>query len=814
MMTLTKLPVLLWTIGTLLGTSHLVQTESDCVKHNTSLIPRCHFDIDTDAIKSDKTIQNSVKFRPKKHELCLTEVMSFGPETLIEVTTSGGNLSDSGQVFAERIRTDGCTKDVVSLMTVENFDGCQRNILQNTSINLYLQTSVSIQLQAVSQRAKRENASLCTDSVKVYGSFTQCRWVEYETGENEVIRCNFECLAGCSCTLGDREVVSSCGGDGSRDKKTLIVYPIPAKILHLAHMGLTSLSSEAFRSLRGKEAIVKKLMLHHNKLTALPDGLFYGLRDMYSLNLSFNAISKLQPNVFEGLTNLVQLFMESNNISSLPDGVFNGLDNLEKLWLTNNQITHLQANVFLPMVNLVIIRLRNNIIQHISPGAMTGMQNVKNIDMSFNQIRSLDKGALSGLREITDLTLHNNNIERIDPGVFLDTPNLINLWIYGVDNTLIYVSHSSFKGLTNNSLVIVAKAATCCFVREAQCENKSPESAFLTCERLLPNGVLRVLMWILGLCAFLGNIAVLYWRYSRKVRENPVQSFLITNLSISDLLMGVYMLIIASSDVYFGNNFPPQADTWRNGFTCKFAGFVAMVSSEASVFFVTLISIDRLFRIKYTFSKFTMQERSSYVISSALWIIAISIGIVAIILSVKKPDLYQMSEVCIGLPLTRKNIHEPYKVQIGNRKRKVQKFIRSEPAMFFSMAIFLGLNLFCFLIVAICYLQIFITVKRSSKKAGGKSDKEVKLAIKMAVIIWTDFCCWVPIAILGILVQSGAVDISPVVYAWIVTFILPINSSVNPFLYTIATLTTERLRQRLSSIGETLTGMGLLRTSS
>ena len=105
--------------------------------------------------------------------------------------------------------------------------------------------------------------------------------------------------------------------------------------------------------------------------------------------------------------------------------------------------------------------------------------------------------------------------------------------------------------------------------------------------------------------------------------------------------------------------------------------------------------------------------------------------------------------------------------------------------MFFSLTIFLGLNFICFLIIAICYCWIFVAVKLSSKKAGRRQEREIeiKMASKMALIVGTDFCCWMPIIILGVLVQCNIVDIQPEVIPWITVFILPINSSVNPFLY-------------------------------
>lgn len=801
---------------------------------NTSAIEFCRYDptpelvgtpvrfgeeITTTTGNKRSTPPTSVTFRSTKQAFCRIQ-LKFGTDTWFDVRPVNGNISVSDYVFSQRYTggqrfTEGCggiNNNVTQVVTVDNHDGCLAR--GSGDVTLYLQTSVSIAFtesrvvkDSVGMNGtENSNITVCsTENANVHGNYSRCTLTNFDDGTKMyegVIRCGVTCLTDCSCVLGNKEIISECPLEGT-GFSTMLVYPQSVARLHLGNIGLTELGSESFRSV----PTVKKLFLNNNRLAILPVGVFTPLAEVHLLNLSLNSIRVLHPNLFDGLRSLKHLTLDENKIHVLSNGVFNGLGSLEKLDLTNNQITTLHRNVLLPLVNLEVIKLRHNRITEIMPGAMNGMVYMINIDIAFNYITHLSKGALKGLTRLEWLTLQNNNIIGIDPGVFEDTPHLQTLWIYGESNTLLALDDQSFTGLTNDTLVIVDQAATCCFVTEARCEARSPSAAFLTCERLLPEKVLRVAMWILGLCAFLGNILVLYWRYSRKVRENPVQSFLITNLSISDFLMGVYMLIIASADVYFGDNFPPRAAAWRNGFTCKFAGFLAMVSSEASVFFVTLISVDRLLRIKYTFSRFTLQERSSYVTTAILWLFAIAIGIVAIILSIFNSELYEMSEVCIGLPLTRQHVHRYEHVAIGKSKRKIMRLSDSKPGMFFSMAIFLGLNLLCFFIVAVCYLQIFITVMKSSRKSRSKSDKEVKLAIKMAVIVWTDFCCWVPVAILGILVQSGAVEISPVVYAWTVTFILPINSSVNPFLYTITTLTTESLRKRLSNIHSTFTSV-------
>lgn len=67
-------------------------------------------------------------------------------------------------------------------------------------------------------------------------------------------------------------------------------------------------------------------------------------------------------------------------------------------------------------------------------------------------------------------------------------------------------------------------------------------------------------------------------------------------------------------------------------------------------------------------------------------------------------------------------------------------------------------------------------------------NQDSTLAKRMMFIILTDFFCWFPVIIISILALTGNLyDPSKQVYAWIAVFVLPINSSINPLLYTFST---------------------------
>ena len=361
----------------------------------------------------------------------------------------------------------------------------------------------------------------------------------------------------------------------------------------------------------------------------------------------------------------------------------------------------------------------------------------------------LDSSLFQGLKNLKLLYLDRNHIEALDWYLFHDTVNLLLIHLAenkltnipnlsGLkhlicinlqDNSLNTINKNSFLNLSKYTEIVVSQPEICeCYVSaEINCSALNVRSPYLTCDRLLSDRTLVVIMWFIGLNALCGNVFVLIWR--RKTKDtNKVQTFLLSNLAMSDFLMGIYMLLIASADIYFGEYFPMHAEIWRKGTTCRIAGTVSIVSSEASVFFITLISIDRFINIRFPFSHCKMEKKSSTIIVTLSWLTALTLGLVPSILAGKNYKLYDNSHVCIGLPLARLHLYsntfsiewitheelsEPYyKIMV----RSVS--LGEVSGMFFSSGLFLGLNCICYIVILICYAEITRTVLKTSKMAG------------------------------------------------------------------------------------------------
>jgi hypothetical protein len=116
----------------------------------------------------------------------------------------------------------------------------------------------------------------------------------------------------------------------------------------------------------------------------------------------------------------------------------------------------------------------------------------------------------------------------------------------------------------------------------------------------------------------------------------------------------------------------------------------------------------------------------------------------------------------------------------------------------YSVGVFNGA---AFLLIFAGYNAIFIKVRRSARRVRATRSTESSLGKRVFFVILTDFCCWMPIIMLGVLSLYTGHFNDPSVYMWIAVFVLPVNSAINPILYTFSSSQTinnmKSIRKRL-----------------
>lgn len=174
---------------------------------------------------------------------------------------------------------------------------------------------------------------------------------------------------------------------------------------------------------------------------------------------------------------------------------------------------------------------------------------------------------------------------------------------------------------------------------------------------------------------------------------------------------------------------------WRHSIWCTLAGVLSTVSSEASVFFLCLITLDRFLVIKYPFSQLTFTTNTAIFSSIFAWIVSLSIAITPVIYTgYFQNSFYSKSGVCIALPLTRDR----------------------PPGWLYSVLVFIGLNFVTFILIAIGQLSIYKEIKKVTSvitvnrgNSGSGRGNELAVARNLLLVVTTDFLCWFPIGCMG-----------------------------------------------------------------
>ncbi|XP_041483319.1 relaxin receptor 2-like [Lytechinus variegatus] len=649
-----------------------------------------------------------------------------------------------------------------------------------------------------------------------------------ETGIEEIIRSDLETLRELIKLDMSNNIIYSLSNDTFTGLNNLLtldlsdnyIWSLPDGVfrgltslteIDISYNSISSLSNDTFTGLND----LRTLDLSGNYIESLPDGLFRFLTSLTKIDLSRNVIERLSSDSFAGPTGQLDINLEFNRITVIPahvfrglylrtihlsltginelePGCFQGLEGVENIELFINNITSIRSGVFEGLVDLKYLHLFENQISDIDIGAFEDLHSLEFLDLTHNSIRELKKGTFDSQVNLTWVSFSDNPLEYIEPGTFQHLSRLEYLNVVNVQ--LKNLQPDTFSGITSLKGLSTDDHRLCCLFDETDLCSIATSNFLDSCTRLMPNTVLRIALWVIGWGALIGNTIVLVLRCRmEKSASAKTQGLFITNLAIADFLMGVYMVMISSADVYYGEYFFLVAEQWRSSIACKIAGFIAVLSSESSVFILAIITIDRVLCVVFPFGKLKFRSTSARVGVALIWASAFVVSVVPLLVSSYVSGFYGLSDVCVGLPL---NVESQENGElVFNHTSRVWEFVKSDaterPSWLYSIALFLGVNFLIFILILISYVVIFASVRKSahsvaSKGAGSSADRarEVKLAIRMSVIVLTDFFCWMPVIIMGILSQSGAVTLPVSLYAWSVVFILPINASINPYIYT------------------------------
>lgn len=193
-----------------------------------------------------------------------------------------------------------------------------------------------------------------------------------------------------------------------------------------------------------------------------------------------------------------------------------------------------------------------------------------------------------------------------------------------------------------------------------------------------------------------------------------------------------------------------------SGIGCQIAGFITVFASELSIVTLTVITLERWFAITYAIN---LNKRIRLKCAAKVMVFGWIYALTMATLPVLGISSYTKTSIC--LPMGTEDTTD-----------------------LIYLIILLSINGLAFILICACYGKMYITIT-AQHCVITQNDKTV--AKRMAMLVFTDFACWAPIAFFGLTAIAGHPLIDVTESKFLLVFFYPLNSCANPFLYAIMT---------------------------
>ncbi|CAG9863166.1 unnamed protein product [Phyllotreta striolata] len=552
-------------------------------------------------------------------------------------------------------------------------------------------------------------------------------------------------------------------------------------------------------------------------------GVFHQLKQLQTLYIQrAPKLLKIQPDVFRTfLPRLKILDLEHNHIKEIQTRQVSNV-RAEQLLLNFNDIRVVEEAAFAGS-EIANLSLKGNFrLRLLHKRAFAGLQSLRYIDLSGTAITFLP---IEGLREIDTLKIQNTKSLKVFPSVFnfqflkeawltypyhccaFKFPRTHNPWEYekhvrfikelqsacntknttsnkdlnsdGFHNWLpanLSVNtevqseefwgeeHEVFHNASNDEFFV--KTAYCGELSRNYHEIKCDPipDAFNPCEDLMGNWGLRVPVWFISFSAVIGNLFVVIVIATSHFRLT-VSKFLMCNLAIADLCIGIHLLLTAAVDACSIGAYFNSAIDWQEGNGCNVAGFLTIFGNILSVYTLTVITTERWYTITWAIHlNKRLKLRNAVKVMIAGWICAVFMATLPLL------GVSSYSKTSICLPLENKG-----------------------KADTIYLSTLLAFNAVAFGLICVCYGSMYKSIREEFNILGGRTGSttsvrsDFTVAKRMALLVFTDFACWAPIAFFGITALLGFPLITVTHTKILLVFFYPLNSCANPCLYALLT---------------------------
>ena len=465
-------------------------------------------------------------------------------------------------------------------------------------------------------------------------------------------------------------------------------------------------------------------ILRHPNLVLVKQ-IFQHVTSLLFLDISFcNVTFVSSDGPFLDLSSLFKLDLSHNAISSLIHGSLDGLVNLMELDISWNPLKSFEPRVFVHMSRLRVLLLQHCQLDVVSGIVLPNTQTLDILDMSSGGV--IDLGCLT-----------------------------VGMHVFKLTKTIIrYRKDYSKRCWKDVSHVISDQTGLCCLDFFKDGCDAGWEIEHGTCRSLLLSQTLLLYCCILVIVIVICNCCVFMFNLLTKSKD----AVLICNLALANSFIVIPLYMFIHWHVSHGSEFAFFEPFLSRSMRCRVSGDILVVYTSLATFFQMLISLQKYYGIVYRRSILSGTKPLFCFVITAVWITSV---IVCIFLRVQDIHDTQITTILKGL-----FFYYCFKYPI--------------------LSVFSILNMIFVLVSVFAYGRIVKNI-HEARFTGRKHGKDSSLS---GIVRVTFIMVLSTVSVLATICINTWLSLVTTDFAQmlvLIVLILPLQSVLNPFLFTLTT---------------------------
>ncbi|XP_060765632.1 relaxin receptor 2a isoform X3 [Neoarius graeffei] len=444
-------------------------------------------------------------------------------------------------------------------------------------------------------------------------------------------------------------------------------------------------------------------------------------------------------------SNVTWLSLKSNDLRELPEDVFSKYPDLQRLFLQSNTIHTVSDRAFSGLFRLRKLFLSQNCITSLGPDVFKDLHKLQWLVLDDNPLRSISYDMFIGLKSLIFLSMVNTSLVQLSELSLCNFMPLLS-WLDFAENHIEVLNYSTFSSCHELTVLSLRDNKIRTLSGNTFQSLGALAELDLSCNRIvdLPNNTFKNLKSLLKLN--ISHNPLIHIHTGHFDHLDQLESLGLEDIEIPDIQIKMFLPMGKLSYIYF-----------KDFHYCSYAPHVRKCkpNTDGISSFEDLLA-NMILRVSVWVMAFITCFGNLFVIGMRSCVHA---------------ENY-LHAVCIKVLCCADCLMGVYLFFLGVFDLK-----------------FRGLNLLAFLVIVFCYSSMFCSIYKTGMNTTdmrNRLSKDVAVANRFFFIVFSDALCWIPI----FLVKAFSLlkmEIPGTINSWVVIFILPINSALNPILYTMTT---------------------------